>query len=69
MHQELGAAQKESKQNLQFVSELRVTNAGLENQVANLRRELEEVRQEAKRNSSIERPVVVDHNRLGGDDN
>ena len=31
MQQELAAAQKESKQNLQFVSELRVSNAGLEN--------------------------------------
>lgn len=48
MQQELAAAQKESKQNLEFVAELRVANANLQNQVSNLRREIEETRQEAK---------------------
>lgn len=35
-----------------MVSELKVTNAGLENQVNNLRREVEEARHEAKRASA-----------------
>lgn len=45
---ELTSAQKEAKQALQMVSELKVANANLENQVANLRRETDEARQEAK---------------------
>ena len=49
MQQELAAAQKETKSGSQLVAELKVANANLENQVANLRREVDEARQEAKR--------------------
>lgn len=44
MLQELSAAQKETKQGTSTVAELKVSNANLENQVSNLRRELEESR-------------------------
>ena len=49
MQQELAAAQKESKSGSQLVAELKVANANLENQVVNLRREVDDARQEAKR--------------------
>ena len=49
MHQELTATQKESKQGSQSVAELKVANANLENQVANLMREVDDSRQETKR--------------------
>ena len=49
MQQELTASQKETKQSSSMLAELKVSNANLENQVANLRRDVEESRQEAKR--------------------
>lgn len=40
---------KETKSGSQLVAELKVANANLENQVANLRREVDDARQEARR--------------------
>ena len=53
MQQELSATQKETKQGSQMVAELKVTNANLENQVTNLRRELDDSRQETRRVQQI----------------
>ncbi len=49
MQQELTAGQKETKQGHQLVAELKVANANLENQVANLKREIDEQRQEVRK--------------------
>ena len=73
MQQELTAAQKESKQSFQVVSELRISNAGLEHQVSSLRREIDDTKQEMKRaGSAMEANANFgdggDHSRGGSDD-